>query len=114
GRPCAMRASAHDVLAQLDALDEVGAGVEMKKRHQPLVESHCVVIPARSREAEQCLSLAWKRIRQAGNPADGADHDALQHDIVESRKEHEAIPDHVAKVGETTRVARRLLHTTDG
>ena len=35
----------------------------------------------------------------------GTDHDALQHDVVEPREQHEPVSDHVAKVGEAARVA---------
>ena len=44
-------AAAHDLLAELDALHEIGPGIEMQQGHEPLIERHGLAVsgPARAR-----------------------------------------------------------------
>src|SRR3712207_981264 len=46
-------AAAHDLFAQLDALHEVRAGIEMQERHEPFVERPRLLVPAGLRQTEQ-------------------------------------------------------------
>ena len=101
-------------LAELDALDEVGPRIEMQQRHEPFVERHRLGEAPGAREAEQRLALAREGVRHARDPADGADHDALDDDVVEPGEEHEAVADHVARVDEAARVAGGILEADDG
>src|SRR5215210_7733710 len=62
------RAAAHDRLAQLDALHEVGPRIEMEERHEPLVERHRLLVAAGAGEAEESLALAREGVRHARDP----------------------------------------------
>ncbi|KGC40069.1 hypothetical protein DO73_4433 [Burkholderia pseudomallei] len=106
-------AAADELLAQLDALDEVRARIEVQERHEPAIQRERLVEALLLREAKQRLAFLRERVGHAGHPALRANGDALDDDVVEAREQHEAIADRVAQVDEAARVARRILEADD-
>src|ERR1043166_6882854 len=85
-RPGDEAAAAGDVLAQLDALHQVGPRVEGQERHGPLIKRHRLGNVPGARETEQTLTLVREHIREAGDPADRAHQHALHDHRSEQRR----------------------------
>src|SRR5690606_7114504 len=108
-RPRPLRAAPGDLLAELDALHEVGPRIEMEQRHEPAIERAGLLPAPLGGEAEERVRLARKDVREARDPADRAEENAFEDDVVEPAEEREALADEVLEIDEAARVARGFL-----
>ena len=85
----------------------------MKKRHEPAIERHQILVAAFTSQAEQCLALLWESVRHARDPPDSPHENALDNYIVETGKYDEAIADAVSHIGESAGIPRGILERDD-
>ena len=106
-------AFAGHVVGQLDVLDQLHRGIEMQKRHEPAVERQRLVDLARLRKPEKLHGLVREAVRHARDPADGAEQDVLQHQIVDAAEQRVAVAQPVDHVGDPAAVVAQFLDRHD-
>ncbi len=106
-------AATGELLAELDALHQVGTGVEMEDRHQPLVDRHRLGEAPGPGQAEDGLAFLREHVGHSRDPALGTHRHAFQDHVVEAGEEDEALAHLVAYVDEAAGVAGAVLEADD-
>ena len=108
-----LAAPAHDLLGQLDRLDQIVVGVEVEEGHEPAVDG-----PRRSEVApfeggDQGDGFLGEGAGQARHPTRSAQHQPFQRDVVETGHQGVALAIAVGDVGEAARIGGAFLDGDD-
>ena len=105
-------AATGELLAELDALHQVGTGVEMEDRHQPLVDRHRLGEAPGPGQAEDGLAFLREHVGHSRDPALGTHRHAFR--TTSSRPAKRMTLAHlVAYVDEAAGVAGAVLEAND-
>ena len=85
----------------------------MQERHVPAVDVAGLLPAARHREIPEQPVLLGKRVDEPRHPANRAEQDALEREVVHATEDHEPVAGEVEEVGDSPRVVARLLYRHD-
>src|SRR5688500_18205911 len=108
-RPDPFRAEPALLNGELDVLHELDVRVEVKQRHVPAVELSRLGPLAAAHQLPEALVLLRERQPQPRDPSPGAEHDALEDQVVHAAEDRVAVADGVVEVGDAAHVGGRLL-----
>jgi len=94
---------------ELDVLHELDVGVEVEQRHVPAVNFAGLFPLAGGGEVPQVLILGGEGVDESGDPADGAEHDGLEGEVVDAGEDGVAVADSVDEVRDAADVGGGFL-----
>ena len=109
GRRHRLGAESAFLLGELDVLDELDMRVQVQERRVPAIDGARLLPAPGHGEVPQQPILGRECVHQSRYPAGGAEHEALEHQIVHPAEQGIAIAADVLQVGDPPDVLRRFL-----